>query len=500
MIYSEILQATEGLELSEVSELTSEWKQMHFMAQVLQSLLTSVSESLAIYSRRLEPYRNKLEKGFASLPNELVSRIFHLVVHSDSAADEDKTLRAVSLSHISRKHRRIALGDKTLWSTIRLKTNMTKEMMGWLLSRSGNTIDLDIEITFDIATDTIALRTLMDLCAPTAPRWRSLEFINFRLDNGRRAIFCHELGELMEQQLVLPRLHELRLFDLGFSTHDYANICSWDAPNLRVLNCSNHIPSPSFPITTFTTFMLELLLFPNNAALQINNLASFLSSKPNILEFLLKLEIPYVGETPVISTAVSSSIKSIAFNISGVDAEKVRKFYGPIVKSWRASKLEVFQLYIDAPELGTFSGVEDFSSALPLLLPDRSHHSLLKAVLIDIGISRTIEPLLSLESKSATFNIPLDEIPYASYLEISTPGQVTFSRPGTDPSPLRGLKLFSCADLDTEGLRLAVQSLKLADVWDTLECIAIQNCKLLGYTGALWAVGPEKLWYMGNDM
>ncbi|KLO08307.1 hypothetical protein SCHPADRAFT_893987 [Schizopora paradoxa] len=109
----------------------------YFMSKVLQTLSTSASDLLDVYTSRPEPYWGKLENGSASLPDELLSSISHLATFSNVQIKEDKTPYQSMLSHISRRIQRIVLNDKAFWSTIHLKGIMTKEKSKWLQSRDG---------------------------------------------------------------------------------------------------------------------------------------------------------------------------------------------------------------------------------------------------------------------------------------------------------------------------------------------------------------------------
>ncbi|KLO06339.1 hypothetical protein SCHPADRAFT_933136 [Schizopora paradoxa] len=497
----EALQATGCLELAEVSDLTSERNQLHFMSKALQGLSTSVSDLLEVYTRRLERYWGRLEEGFASLPDELIAHIFQFAACSDPSSEEERPLHAIRFSHVSRRLRGVSLDWKTLWSTIHMQADMTNEKVNWLLSRCGDTIDLDIKIKFNV-NDTVALRKLVDSCAHTASRWLSLTFVGvWDNDAGATTNFDGSRNVMTEQLLEFPQLRELHFHDLFSTTANLANICSWVAPKLDVLQCTQYIPPPSFPNTTFTTFQMHLLLFPSDSQRRVRNLAAFLSSKPNILEFLLRLEVPgNIGERPNVPVAASSSIKHFALSLLQVDAEKIRNLYGPILRSLRAPNLQTFRLDITPPDLGAFSSTEEISPVLRFLLPDHRYHSLLETIIIQIQFPQAIEPLLSPEVRKATLNIPLDEILQVCCLWITTCGQVSFSRLGANPSALRVLQFSSCPDLDTNGLQLAVQSLIHAGVWATLEHVVIRDCRLLDYGGALEAIGPEGLWYKINNV
>ncbi len=138
------------------------------MMSTLRTLLDTGTGLQEVFNECLKPVITKLSRGITATPDELLVLIFNLVGRRDG------TKQAVRLSHVSRKFRAIALGEKYLWTT--LHSRASKDELEALISRSGQVVDLHVVIHV-IAEVTFNLQAFMDICFPTAPRWKSLAVI-----------------------------------------------------------------------------------------------------------------------------------------------------------------------------------------------------------------------------------------------------------------------------------------------------------------------------------
>lgn len=480
------------------------------MEQTLRALTTSVSGMLDLYSRRLESVSSKLSRGLMSLPDELLAHILSAAVHSI----RNRSLCATRLSHVSRRFRRIVLGDQSLWSSLSLNAKTSTELVKRSISHSGKDTDLHISMEYSGDTSTTALHGLLNICSPTSSRWESLSVCGVWDGEDSDTTLGDELLCLMKQRhLVLPRLHELHLNEyfidssLDFadgtwisSTANFADIRPWEAPNLRIMRCTQHIPTPSFPFKSFTVFMLSLMLLPGYTPAQVEELVAFLASKPNISEIVLELDgIDFdLDEELDISAVVCPAVTSFQYSIVNVDLDSVQDVYGPILETLRMPKLQSFSLSVELLSFGTHTDDAAFPLLPSLLLPDPSYHPLLSSLIVNVRFPAFIETLISPETRSLMIYIPLYKIPHVSTVYVTTFGQVSFFRRrmgcyATGLSALREVQLISCVNMDVEGLRIAVKSLKDAGAWDMIERVVIKGCDLLDYDAALEAIGRERL-------
>ncbi|KLO06714.1 hypothetical protein SCHPADRAFT_895217 [Schizopora paradoxa] len=392
--------------------------------------------------------------------------------------------------------------------TIILNARTTKKNLDLLLSQ--NISDIDIVVNYDGRISVPIVRALLALCTPTASRWRSLSVQGVWDGDDRTSTVSDELGEFMKQhRLSLPRLRELRLCnfyneetirvgttDWVPSTTDFVGILPWEAPNLFALRSFQHVPPPSFPIADFSVFELYLVPLEDEIYSQVENLGSFLASKQNVCDLILKMDRIEFDAEEILHFPVSvfPAITSLQYHLLNVDTDIVRQLYGPILKSMRIPNVQNYELSAELSSPTDVSAVLSFAPYLRLLLPDSRHHPLLTTVTIDIHFLADLEYLTSHEVRSTVIHIPLADIPYASSLRLKTFGQVFFSgKPGAGPSALREVQFRSCSGMTIQGLRLAVYSLKIAGAWDLLERVVIRGCKLLDRDGALEVIGEERL-------
>ncbi|KLO06343.1 hypothetical protein SCHPADRAFT_933140 [Schizopora paradoxa] len=520
------LQESGGLDATEFRQLMDDRKRMEFMQQILQNLSTSASELLDIYSHQLDSLSMKLSRGINSLPNELLSHIFHLAYHSSS----DRTLLATRLSHVSRTFRSIVLGDHRFWSTVSLYPDTTEETLGKRISRSGSDTDLHVVVKYKESISASAFHAFVDLCSPTAPRWRSLslhgvwdtysdDYLERRWEDDTAA--SDELHKLMEQHhLILPRLQELHLsdhepddvqYEIPYwvsSRSDFEDVHHWVVPNLRILRCNQHIPPPSFPLRTFSVFDLHLMLRLGDTSDQITDLLKFMDFQPNITELILKLDGHEfdIEDEPDIGLYAFRGITSFQYSVSKVTIEIARHVYGPILDSLMMPNLKCFTLSVELLfPCGTLDEGRGVNALLRRLLPDPSTHLLLTTVIINIQPppyksypQKTHHVPTQDHEKLELVAIPLAKLPHVSSLSITTFGRLSFRRrrARTKLYALRELQIRACPRIDVDGLRDVVQSLKNIKAWDGLERVVVRNCDLLDYEGALKVVGKEKLCYM----
>ncbi len=253
---------------------------------------------LRLFERHLEVTISKLSKGFASLPDELLALIFKYATHHE----QEGTRHAFWLSHISRRFRRIVLGDRSLWSTQLLRYDSTKENIERCIHRSGNDSDLHIVINNNRMINFSACDSFIGICQPSASRWRSLTLVGEWEEEDGDLNLGDTLRQLLyRRHLVLPQLHELCLIQrhhnltagapLWYPSSGFPNFARpWVTPNLRVMRCTQYIPPRSCPFGSITHFILSLTLLPGDAYIQVEELCMFLTSMAGLTEFDLELQ------------------------------------------------------------------------------------------------------------------------------------------------------------------------------------------------------------------
>ncbi len=260
--------------------------------------MASASEVLRLFERHLEVTISKQSKGFASLPDELLALIFKFATHHE----QEGTRHASWLSHVSRRFRRIALGDRSLWSTQFLWYDSTKENIERCIHRSGNDSDLHIVVNDNHTIKFSPFNDCMDTCIAFSSRWRSLTLVG----DWNESDSDNDLTEMLEifirhRHLVLPRLREIRLtqrrYEIAtgepqwYSSSAFVASRPWVTPDLRVMRCTQYIPPPSFPFSTVTHFAFTLSLLPDHAQNQVEELFRFLASREQMTEIDLELNI-----------------------------------------------------------------------------------------------------------------------------------------------------------------------------------------------------------------
>ncbi len=153
-----------------VSQLSRDLHRLQYIVQLSSALQTSASKLLAQHESLLGTVVPKLSRGIASLPDELLALVFkHATQHA-----QEGTRHALWLSHVSSRFRRIALGDRSLWSTQFLWYDMTDEgNIDDCICRSGEDDDLHIVVNYNEELDFSTARDFLDCCIPFASRWKS---------------------------------------------------------------------------------------------------------------------------------------------------------------------------------------------------------------------------------------------------------------------------------------------------------------------------------------
>ncbi|KLO08467.1 hypothetical protein SCHPADRAFT_1000918 [Schizopora paradoxa] len=489
------------------SDLLSEWAQVESMLKLSKALVASTSVLLNLYDRQLRCLSSKLSKGLTSLPDELLVYILRFAQGGESAFKD-----ALSFSHVSRRFRRLTVGNRVFWSTVTLSRNSEKERIDFQLSRGGK--DARIHVTFEFDEMYWNPEEFFDTFSETAAHWQFLTIKGKFYEGDQGTTIFDKVLDLFEyRHIVLPQLQEMCLEEEQLqerpdvesyedvSDEDIYERCwyscdtkfksarAWNLPNLRTLKCIQCAPSPSFPFNSITTLDMTLHILSDAYANQIVEMKRFIASSPSITEITLTL-FGYAASgrvehdfdfKPVICPNVTS------FKIHVAHFEKFNLIISTI-NSLRMPKLRSFEIFDEG-----YSGWESKHQKPFLIAPNPIDHRLLESFTVNIRDTN------GRDSKPQLLVIPLEALPNVSSLCVTTSGGSVLRRsssPSEGASSLRELQFKSCEKLDFKHLSCAVFYLKEAGVWETLKHLVVQDCKLLDYEAALKAVGIERLRFL----
>ncbi len=165
-------QETSIADPSSISHIMASAFQIDNIVSMLKSLTSVAVEFQDRYKQFATSISSKLSRGFASIPDELLPIIFEFAVRAEGRMG---ARQAVRLSHVSRHFRDIALAERSLWSTIHIRSRAwnLKEELETIISRSGGNTDFNVFVDIDpdefhIGKDNIVV------FAATSSRWRTL--------------------------------------------------------------------------------------------------------------------------------------------------------------------------------------------------------------------------------------------------------------------------------------------------------------------------------------
>ncbi|KLO20790.1 hypothetical protein SCHPADRAFT_22469 [Schizopora paradoxa] len=253
-----------------------------------------------------------------NLNEDVLRVIMDLAVHSHEHNFYEHILQspqtAISISHVSRRFRLLALSSSTLWTN--LHGFMLPEAMLAFLERSR---DADLCIVFvldnrhvrslnddgaaeddDLAGLQFRYDLLFDAASPHSKRWRSIHVLpNFNAVSEGFQPFLHWQGASLRCSLALqdgpfPRLQYLDArFDEPIPLHKgfYAG---WDASALRELVIANAPPSIlHFAAISKFTFVWDQWS-PQNVSIETELLA-FLLATPSLEDLCFRIDRSGIG-------------------------------------------------------------------------------------------------------------------------------------------------------------------------------------------------------------
>ncbi len=152
------------------------------LSNTLSDLASAVQAEAEAAQANMEVVNNMC--GLASLPNELVARIFDYVVNGDaSLTNPNRWKAAVALSHVCQYFWETAVSCPQLWSNI----SRSSEIAASCLSRSKNApLDVELMVTFGTGAfqNVLQFEQLSLGSLSHSSRWRSLGIQFMSMYNG----------------------------------------------------------------------------------------------------------------------------------------------------------------------------------------------------------------------------------------------------------------------------------------------------------------------------
>ncbi|KLO06369.1 hypothetical protein SCHPADRAFT_933116 [Schizopora paradoxa] len=508
-------------------KLSRDARHVKNITKVLKALLDSAIEMQHDYDEYLELVVSKLSKGIASMPDELLARIFKF------NADAYGTKQAIRLSHVSRKFRAVALGARNLWTTLR--SNASVKELNLFIARSGANSDLHIQVNHAGPLKNPITKEFRDAILKLTPRWKSMEIVELdKLRNSVRDIssalsISAILGRICDVCLHLPRLEEIRIVHNRMI--DFSSLLRlrpdakggykfgggqfelpWNIPRLRVLQMKNYTLSPSLAFASLNTFIFALDL-DGVCVLQIKALLSFLGATPSVSEFRLEAcKFAFLPDAPEpfrFEDTHCPSITSIGLTFTEYTFDdRALQFATAFTKAFHVPHVQELsfvvsfgrKLFDHWHNIGNRFGAQQFRKLPDVIFPIghiRSRLSSMTCIFSDSPDFEMPKAWLDDLDLPGTLQIPLNRVPHLSCLTLTTFTQVRFSREGSvEPCHLRKVHFQGCSRMDGVA---AIQSLKDAGVWESVERVVVEDCRDFEYEMALESVGEERLRFFDED-
>ncbi len=495
-----------------LSRLSQDAFRVDSMVSVLKVLMNTALGLQRDYDNCLKLFVPKLSKGIASIPDELVALIFKF------ATRQENTLKqTVRLSHVSKRFRRIALAEHCLWATLR--TGSSTEELEARIARGGHNTDLHVVIhLIGIRFFDSILPAFMDVCWPTAPRWKTLtvskaeemsesDVCDEEVDDVLSDVCDEEVDDVLTSMdlgydLQLVRLHELyiRHYQDGLSVGGGPRFkLSWTSPNLRVLRCSEYLPLHSSTFSALSSVETSINFEGTSFAADLRKLSSFLSSTPTVTNLDLQLFGYTIPKQSKFAHFWSRSITSFGLHLPDFKIEERRsRFVSSFIRALRIPNLEELSFSIDfhCADLLTRYDRQGKSAevlaepAHPLrLLPDPCAHPQLRSFTFKFGSSYFREH--SMHKSFTNFSRILTSFVQTHF----TPGGSSVQVVGRDNLwSLQELRLRGCQKLKGEVLQETIQSLKNIGVWDGFDLFVLEDHEALDHIADLFVLeGRDQL-------
>lgn len=256
-------------------------EKMKDMKSAFHTLYEATNKELEVLQHHMRVIPGTLARGIASLPDELLARVFELT--RDLQSMGRRTISGRKLSHTCRRFRNIALKLPWLWRDVAFFQPQNEFEM--CLSRSTApclSIKVDRE---DLANASLEDPTRVPfLDRLKAVLAHSIRWTEFTYENGSAT----ETPEVLQQMreacfgLNLPYLHTLSVsYYMGrkLSGHHVPEFyASWNMPQLRHFEVYGFVPAP-LPIVSLSSCDIS---FDIHSDADMHCFMAFLASVPSI--------------------------------------------------------------------------------------------------------------------------------------------------------------------------------------------------------------------------
>ncbi|KLO06713.1 hypothetical protein SCHPADRAFT_932913 [Schizopora paradoxa] len=492
----------------DISQLFRDSKNLDNMVHILKLLHSSASQLQQSVALGSKPMISKLSRGIASLPNEILMHIFGILA---PAGGRTSRQQAIWLSHVSRRFRSIALGTRSIWTT--LDGCASKDELNTFVSRSGKDSDLHLIFymwVYDPEPEPEPepdVPDFVDWCLPLASRWTSFLVLyeDGEIDRNDGLIFSI-LETVCADRRAYPRLQMMRIqqdpstantifepWELAIEKYGNRQQIS----GLQRIECDEYIPTPDPLYDSAKSFFASI---------------SWLNSVESFGD--LGVLLPSLRALTVLDLTIQTSSRAVEFDDIEIGCPSVSSLtlHFPSL---------VFPGAIDGGSLGTFMGsfnmprLTEYSFSVELELrnvedkPDIELDTLFQFLMASFCLDPYRHPNLAKCSiklshtkgkmewpwRPQSLDIPLVSLPQnvaSLTVQTSTPHIRFYS--SDDQYALRELRLLECNEFDVESLAKLVASLRGIKAWDRLVNFKVENCRrLLKYEDVVKIVGEEKL-------
>ncbi|TDL19589.1 hypothetical protein BD410DRAFT_791976 [Rickenella mellea] len=405
-----------------------------------------------------------LHSGIQSIPTEVLSEIF-LISRADA---ENSNEHSISVSHVSRRFREVALQTAGLWTTLYANHPLLETME--FLKRTGSA-PLHIDLTCDFVLDqdhplAAHMVPFLEVVVPHSSRWKVLD-INFVEEDTND---FPNFGPNLQVPLLSTLTHNVEA-SLDENTPLNCIVFPYSTPNLRLYKAVNVMPTTNAARSTLTSCCLRWNGHPeiNDMNIDLSLLLSTLDGMPSLNDLTLAFYDVFFlpSSIPASKSARFPSIKKFSLE------------YGP----GRYIDALVFHLMrsFDLPSVIdftiTYSTNAGFVSPIQWEMPKGPIpvQTLQKLCIRDATQIHNLSEV-SLDRCESLQHFTLDSLGVELFWEGCSR---TRDRVWSKQIPLRTLTLRHCDKVKASEVEFLTQKLRHGSNWNTFERLEISCCKKL---------------------
>ncbi len=283
------------------SNLLSRARRTMLKLMLLSHTLSELTSAIQVDSEAAQANFEAVRRMccLASLPTELLACVFDYVVSGDpSLTNPSRWKAAVTLSHVCRYFRDMALSRAHLWVNISCSGDMAASC---LLRSKDVPLDVELAVAFEYADpDNLSFERLFLGATSHSKRWRRLDVQFLSNLDGDGAVNRTPLSDPDVRQTFrspyVPLLESLLIRNnkpANALYTNYSEFAHWNTPSLRHISAVHYFPLSLPNLENLTTLDITLILNQIDFAVVLKEL-----SRMRALEdFALKLDncsYPYV--------------------------------------------------------------------------------------------------------------------------------------------------------------------------------------------------------------